>query len=67
MFNDAPFGFTQSPCQKCKKRFLGCHASCEDYIRYKITHDDMMRKKKRDDELRQKARVREVNGGVMYY
>ena len=67
MFNDAPFGFTQSPCQNCNKRSLGCHASCEDYIRYKLKYDDQMKKKKKDDFLRQKARVREVNGGVMYY
>lgn len=23
-----------APCKGCKKRFSGCHSSCEDYIDY---------------------------------
>lgn len=28
-------------CKDCKKRHLGCHSTCEDYIREKSEHDNL--------------------------
>ena len=25
----------QSTCLKCKKRYVGCHSECEDYLEYR--------------------------------
>lgn len=25
----------QSKCQKCRKRYVGCHSECEEYLEYK--------------------------------
>lgn len=29
-------------CKDCKKRHLGCHSTCEDYIREKSEHDNVI-------------------------
>lgn len=29
------FVVPQSPCRDCKERFLGCHSTCEAYIKYR--------------------------------
>ena len=31
----------ESPCYKCEKRFIECHASCEDYKAYKQAIDEL--------------------------
>ena len=28
-------------CKDCDKRSVGCHATCEDYIRQKVDHEDL--------------------------
>lgn len=29
-------------CKDCKKRQLGCHSTCKDYIREKSEHDNVI-------------------------
>ena len=29
-------------CKGCKKRHLACHSTCEDYIREKSEHDNVI-------------------------
>lgn len=58
--------FTHAPCEGCTKRILGCHASCSDYIIFKIKRDDASKKKRLDQMLRNKSHVRESSGGVLY-
>lgn len=28
-----------SPCKECSKRTLGCHATCEDYLQFRVERD----------------------------
>lgn len=28
-----------SPCKDCKKRHIGCHSECDDYIKFQIVHN----------------------------
>ena len=41
----------KSPCFKCEKRALGCHATCEDYIEFKKLsyEENSLRRKAADD------------------
>ena len=34
----------ESNCFNCTKRHIGCHATCLDYITYKINNEDRKRK-----------------------
>lgn len=34
-----------TPCQKCLKRYLGCHSKCEDYAKYKQKLDELKKAK----------------------
>lgn len=39
----------KNPCYKCRKRKIGCHATCEEYIKFKELldeHNTIMRKEK---------------------
>lgn len=40
-----------SPCYDCKKRFIGCHSSCEDYISYKEGMNNLKEKGKSGIEI----------------
>lgn len=31
----------KAPCNKCGKRYLGCHAKCEDYADYKAKMEEV--------------------------
>lgn len=32
------------PCKDCKKRKLGCHQNCKDYIQFKETNEKVKQK-----------------------
>ena len=34
----------KTPCQKCEKRHIGCHGSCDDYKQFCKEHDELKRK-----------------------
>lgn len=47
---------TKSPCFKCERRYIGCHASCEKYHEYLAIHaaekDKINRAKYADCDVR---------------
>lgn len=43
--------FDGNPCNGCKERFIGCHAVCERYINAKKAHDELVQKKRDEDDL----------------
>ena len=49
----------ESPCRLCKKRFVGCHAQCDGYARYRAAVD-----KNRREVYKQKA-VSDVMGSYV--
>jgi hypothetical protein len=47
-------------CIDCKKRTLGCHATCEDYREYREKLDQANKRKQEDAEYRGYNREKEV-------
>lgn len=39
------------PCKDCEKRTLGCHSTCEDYIRFSKERREML------DKIREENRI----------
>lgn len=33
-----------SPCKKCKKRFVGCHSTCQKYIEWNVENEKLRKK-----------------------
>lgn len=42
----------KNPCKDCKKREVGCHASCKDYLKWKKWNEEET-EKKREYSIRQ--------------
>lgn len=38
----------KTPCKGCEKRYVGCHAKCEDYKAYRVPFDEMQEKRRRE-------------------
>ena len=38
------------PCNECKKRYLGCHAECEDYAEFKAKMAEINEKRRAEKE-----------------
>ncbi len=47
-------------CIDCKKRTLGCHATCEDYREYREKLDQANKRKQEDAEYRGYNREKEI-------
>lgn len=42
--------FTPSPCKDCKNREIGCHSTCEKYIKYsKLNAKDYEERRREQD------------------
>lgn len=41
----------ESDCMGCDKRHQGCHSTCESYIAAKKRHDELVKKKRLDEEF----------------
>ena len=35
----------QAPCKDCKRRYLGCHSECPDYIDWSRERNEMLNKR----------------------
>lgn len=40
---------TSTPCKKCKKRFIGCHSTCQKYIEWNAKNEKLRKKFKEDN------------------
>jgi len=40
-----------SPCRKCMERYVGCHGKCERYIKAKAEHDEVMKQRKKENNM----------------
>ena len=51
------FLYDTPPCKDCKKRFMTCHTTCEDYKNWKVEHEkyrqEVEAKYKTEREIRQ--------------
>lgn len=53
-------GRTPSPCKDCPDRSIGCHSSCEKYLKYVEIHD------KERAEIHHKKRLENLGFGAPY-
>ncbi len=43
--------YIPAPCKDCEKRKIGCHSSCDDYLKFREWLDDVKKAEKLDRQL----------------